>query len=400
MLAQTEGRKNSVSSTTVVKPTLRDIRRYTGRMTGPQQFDNFAFAANFQRVVPKPVPMAQPLAAFQFEFKGRIVIGVANYTSVYPESLLNLFQNIKWTGTHATLSNQTPWNGPGPTLFKLMKLCGVKGNDLYINNVRLTDDVLSNGIPTATFGNTGTYDVDLIMTVPVFPFGIDDSQAMLYFYNEQAWGSTINMTVQMADGLTCFGVPGTATTTFSGFGTGAGAAQVNINVVYGSLGPLAGRIGQAVCVRNDQPITSVLQTNSATLRLALLQNQRTTFVIAKTGTAGAGAGQFATLSDTILEQTIIRKNNTQLRNLFNNSTTKAFYGWRMQTVQPVGYLGEFFDDAYSALNTFAAYEGDNPAVLPQGAQFDIASQVVGATGNNIGEVVQEYIIGHPVVNLS
>lgn len=389
----------------VAKPTLRDIRRYTGRMTGPQQFDNFAFAANVQRVVPKPVPMDQPLAAMQFEWKGRIVIGAHNYDSVFPESVLNLFQNIRLQGTHVQFSNQTLWNGSGPTLFKLMKLFGVRGNDLYINGVRLTDDTLSNGIPIATFGNTGTYDIDLIMTLPMAPFGVDDAQAMLYFLNEQAWGSSLQLTIQMSDGLTCFGVPDATptTTTFTAYGLGTGSPQVNTNLVYGSLGPLAGKIGQAVCVRNIQPIGSVLQTNSATIRLALLQNQRTTWVTVKTGTLAAGTAAgvvaFATLSDTIMEQTIIRKNNTQIRNLFNNSSTKAFYSWRFQSTQPVGYLAECFDDSWSAANSFAAYEGDNPAVLPQGAQFDVASQIVGANAANYGEVVQEYLIGHPTVNL-
>lgn len=385
------------------KPSMRDIRRYTGRYTGPQQFDNFAFAALATRVVPKPIPLPQPLSHMMIEWKGRIVIGVANYTSVDPESILNVIQNIRWTGTHLQLSNQTPWNGPFATLFKLMKLYGVKGNDVYINGVRLTDDTLSNGIPTATFGNTGTYDIDIICTVPVYPFGVDDAQAMLYFYNEQAWGSTLQVQYSLGD-LTAFGVPGTATVTYSAFGSGSGVPSVNISLVYGSLGPLAGRVGQAVCVRNWQAINTVLQANTSTIRLVLLQNQRTLNCVTKTGTLGAGrtAGIYvlSALSDTILEQTILRKNNTQIRNLFNNSTTKAFYGFRMQTVQPIGYLGLFFDDGYSQTNAFSAYEGDNPAVLPAGAQFDIASQIVGAAGTNTGEVIQEYLVGHPVVNLA
>ena len=393
----------SASAALSKKPNARDLRRYTGRFTGPQQFDNFNFTALASRIIPKPMPLAQPLSHIMIEWKGRVVIATANFTSVDPESVLNIIQNVQWTGTHATLSNQTPWNGPFATLFKLMKLYGIKGNDVYINTVRLTDDTLSNGIPTATFGNTGTYDIDIICTVPVYPFGVGDAQSMLYCYNEQAWGQTLNMRYTLGD-ATAFGVPGTATTTFTAFGSGSGSPSINVSLVYASLGPLAGRIGQAVCIRNWQAINSVLQSNTSTIRLALLQNQRTLDVVVKTGTLGSGrtAGIYtlSALSDTIMEQTLLRKNNTQIRNLYNNSTTKSFYGWRMMTVQPIGYLGLFFDDGYSETNSFAAYEGDNPAILPSGAQFDVASQIVGAAGTNTGEVVQEYLIGHPVVNLS
>jgi len=381
--------------------TLRHVNAYTGRNGGPEQFDNFAFAERFVRNVPKPVPLDQPLMAFQFEFKGRIVIGGANYTSVFPESLLNIFQNIQWNGKHATLSSQTPWNGSGATLFKLMKLLNVRGNDLYVNGVRLSDDVISNGIPTTTFGNTGTYDIDLIMTVPVYPFGVNDGQAMLFLYNEQAWGSTIQMIINMGD-RTSFGAPaGGTTVTYTAFGLGTGTPIVNVQTVYASLGPLSDKIGQAVCIRNVQPINSVLQANSATIRLAQLQNQRTNWVAQKTGTLAAGTNPgitvFDSLSDTIVEQTLLRKNNARIRNLYENSATKAWYSFRMQSTQPLGYLALLFDDGYPTANSWAAYQGDNPLVLPSGAQFDIAAQVVGAAGTNYGEIIQEYTLGEPLV---
>lgn len=380
--------------------TLRHVNAYTGRNGGPEQFDNFAFAELFARVVPKPVPLDQPLMAFQFEFKGRIVISVGNYASVFPESVLNIFQNIQWNGKHATLSSQTPWNGSGATLFKLMKLLNVRGNDLYINGVRISDDQISNGIPASIFGNIGTYDIDLVMTVPVYPFGVNDGQAMLFLYNEQAWGSTIQMIINMGD-KTSFGDPTGATVAYHAFGLVSGSPMVNVQTIYASLGPLSDKIGQAVCIRNVQPINSVLAANSATIRLAQLQNQRTNWVAQKTGTLAAatspGVTVFATLSDTIVEQTLLRKNNARIRNLFENSATKAWYSFRMQSTQPIGYLALLFDDGYPTANSWAAYQGDNPLVLPSGAQFDIAAQVVGAAAANYGEIIQEYTLGEPLV---
>ena len=185
--------------------------------------------------------------------------------------------------------------------------------------------------------------------------------------------------------------------------TGVGTPVINVQTVYASLGPLATKIGQAVCVRNDTPINSVLQSNSATIRLALLQNQRTNWVCQKTGTiAATGPGNnssFATLSDTIVEQTLLRKNNQRIRDLYENSATKAWYSYRMNSTQPIGYLNLMFDDGAPTANAWAAYQGDNPAVLPSGAQFDIAAQVLGAANGNAGEIIQEYTLGEPVVAL-
>jgi hypothetical protein len=368
---------------------------YIMRTTGPQQFYSFPFVTNQNFNVPKNIPLNQPLAYIHMQWVGRIVIGTANYTSVSPESLLNIIANFKLNGTHASLGNQTPFNISGASLFKIQKLFNIRGNSVYIGDVRLTDDVLSAGIPTTTFGNTGTYDVIINWTIPVFPLGLGDAQALLYTYNAAAWNQTLQLTIQTGD-LTSFGVPaGGTTVAFSQYGSGSGSPTVNLLLTYISLGPLQNSVAQAVKVLNDIAINSVLTANASVVRLALLQNQKTTAVLQKTGTSQTSTSGivYATLSDSICEQTILRVNNNPIRNLLLNSVTKEFYGFRMNTVQPQGYLGIFFDDGNPAPNAWTAIQGQN---FPGGAQFDIAANVIGAAGGNIGDIIQEYIVGTPV----
>jgi hypothetical protein len=169
-------------------------------------------------------------------------------------------------------------------------------------------------------------------------------------------------------------------------------------LTYASLGPLANSINQAVAVRNVYTINSVLQSNGNMVRLQLLQNQRTLSVVQKTGTllagTSAGVSVFGTLSDTITEQTILRVNNNPIRNLQFNDVTSEFYGVRANTTQPQGYLAILFNDHNPVMNAQSAFKGDQ---LQGSAQFDIASNIVGAAGSNTGEIVQDMIYGEPQV---
>lgn len=377
--------------------TTKDLYRFTGRLSGPQQFFSVPFVAGQQNVIPKNIPLDSPVESIQFEWAGRVVIGTANYTSVSPESILNAIANLRIQGTHDVLNSQTLWNSSGAVLFKLAKLFNPRGSSLYINGIRISDDQMSAGLPTTVFGNTGTYDIQFFITLPAAPFFVNDTQAALYYLNENAWQNTLQIYYSFGD-ATSFGVPGgTTTVTFSAFGSGAGSPVMNVAINYAYLGPFATKIGQAVCIRNDIVINSVLQNNASSTRLALLQPQKTTVVVAKTGTLQTGTGNpYATLSDTILEQTVLRKNNAPLRNLIFNAITKENYGRRMATVQPLGYLGIFFDDGYPTPNAWAALEANK---WTGGAQFDIASLIVGAAAGNQGNIIQEYILGDPVVQL-
>jgi hypothetical protein len=390
------GDGGKVASTTTLTP--KQVESYVMRTTGPQQFftQNFATLGNFN--IPKPIPLQQPLAFIEIRWKGRIVIAGANYTSTAPEALQNILQQVRLVGTHNVLGQLTPIQMSGATLFAMNRLFNPQGNLVIINGVAQPSLTKPMGYAAATFGNTGTYDVQIFWTVPVFPYGVPDRQAIQYLYNAAAWGQTLQLQITTGD-LTSFGTPaGMTTVAFSAFGTGGGSPAIDINLTYASLGPLANSINQAVVVRNVTTINSQLQSNANQVRLALLQNQRTMNVIQKTGTllagTSAGVSVFGTLSDAITEQTILRVNNNPIRNLQYNDVTAAFYGYRFQTVMPTGYLPISFVDSDPAANSFAAFKGDQ---LTGSAQFDIAANVVGAAGSNQGEIIQDMIYGEPQV---
>lgn len=386
----------------------RSLASYLLRTSGPEYFFTQAFSVLQTFAIPKFLALVRPLLAFHFRWKGRIVIGTANLTNISPEAPQNIIQRVTIKGTHTTLGNVTLYDGSGATLFALGRVFGVRGNSVYINGVRQPEfqggstvaiasgGAVGNGTG-ATFGNTGTYDLEIFYTLPIPPYFVPDGQNALYLLNPAAWGQTINITVYTADG-SAFGTVGTATFTYSSFGSGAGSPTIDMYTTFAQLGNLRNAIQQGVPVRNVQPISSVIQAAGTQVRLQQLQNQRTTAVALKTGTqlAGTSAGvlSFGTLAENITEQATLQVDNKLLRNMQNNDMTKEFYGFRQETVQPIGYLAFPFIDGEPANNSFAAYKGDK---LPSGAQFNLLANVVTPAATNIGEVIQEMILGEPVV---
>lgn len=358
--------------------------------------------------IPKFLSLVRPLGWLHFRWKGRVVIATANMTNMSPEAPQNIIQRITIKGNHAQLGNTTLFDGSAATLFALGRAFGVRGNSVYINGTRQPEFaggstvVISGGGASGTgtpaiFGNTGTYDLEIFYTLPMFPYFIADSQAALYLLNAAAWGQSINITVYTAD-QTAWGTVGTSTFTFTSFGSASGVPAIDIYTSYVQLGDYRNSIQQGVVTRNISPIASVIQGAGTQIRLLQLQNQRTTAVVLKTGTSLAGTtsgvSSFGTLSESITEQVTLQVDNKLLRNLQNNDMTKEFFGFRENTVQPIGYLVLPFDDGEPNNNAFSAYRGDK---LTPGAQFNLLGNSTNPTGTNIGEVVQEIILGEPVV---
>jgi len=376
--------------------TAKQVRSYIMRTTGPQQFFTQTFSTLGTFNIPKNIPLLLPLAYIMIRVKGRYVVGAASFVPS-PEAPQNIIQQVRLIGTHATLGQLTPIQASGATLFALNRVFGVRGNSYIDTGTRFAELGKPMGFTQAQFGTTATtHDFELFYTIPVFPYNVPDEQAIQYLYNAAAWGQTLQLQIVTADGTAWNTTAGNIT--FSAFGSGAGSPSIDIMLVYASLGPLATSIQQAVRVLNVTSLTSVLQANSNGVRLALLQNQRTLNVIQKTGTSqagvSAGVSAFGTLSDTQTEQTILRTNNNPIRNLQFNDATAEFYGYRFDTVMPTGYLNLSFTDSNPLPNVHTGFRGEK---LPGGTQFDIATNVVGAGGTNIGEIIQDMVYGEPVI---
>jgi hypothetical protein len=390
----------AATATTAGKLTARQIASLLGRNQGPEFFFQQPFAALNSLVIPKAVNLNRPLERFHIMWKGRIAVGTANITTVYPESIQNLIQQIKLNGTHATLKGITPILLTGADAFAWPKLFRSRGGTTYVNGARCDNLDIPAGFPAGT-GFLGTtagspYDTEIHYDIPLTPVLPAAAKFTIapFLYHQRDWGDTLQIFLAFAD-ATALGALGTAVVTFTAFGSGAGSPQVYVFANYEILGALADKVSPAVVIRNTQniPQGNITGASSVLQRLQLLQKQKTTNILLKSGllAAGTSAGVsvYSALSDVIFEQTQVIVDNKPIRNNFLNAAYREYQSLAFDARWPQGYLDFSFIDS---INPLTAYPGDQ---LAGGASFELDSQI--ATGNaaNFAEVIQEQYLGTP-----
>lgn len=383
--------------------TARQVASLLGRNQGPEFFFQQPWTALNNVVIPKAINLNRPLERLMLDWQGRIAVGTANITPVFPESLQNLIQTFKLTGTHAAFKALTPINLTGADAFAWPKLFKPRGNSTYVNNALADNLGIPAGFPAGT-GFLGTtagspYDTEIIWNVPLTPVLPVAAKVNLvpFYYQQKDWGDTLQVFLTFAD-ATALGTLGTAVVTFSSFGAGTGTPQLFLFTNYEILGALAESISSAVVIRNTQNIPqSQITSAAATLqRLQLLQKQKTTNVLIKSGTLAAGTSPgvsvYATLADNIFQQTQLIVDNKPVRNNFLNSAYKDYQAYSFDARWPQGYLDFSFIDS---MNTLTAYPADQ---LAGGSVFEIDSQVLTGGASNFAEVIQEQYLGVPAAS--
>lgn len=383
--------------------TVRQAASLLGRNQGPEFFFQQPWTALNNVVIPKAINLNRPLERLHFVLQGRIAVTVANMTSVFPESLQNLIQTIRMTGTHAAFKSITPINLTGADAFAWPKLFRPRGSSIYVNGARAENLDIPAGFPAGTgfLGTTAASPSDIevhydIPLVPVLPAAAKVS-VVPFLYQQKDWGDTLQLFMTFAD-QTALGAVGGATVAFSAFGSGAGNPQLFLFTNYEILGALAESISSAVVIRNTQnvPQAQITAQASTLQRLNLLQKQKTTNVLLKSGLLAAGTSGgvsvYSALSDTIFQQTQLIVDNKPIRNNFLNAAYKEYAGYSFDARLPQGYLPFSFIDS---MNPLTAYPADQ---LAGGSMFEIDSQI--ATGNaaNFAEVIQEQYLGVPAAH--
>ena len=194
---------------------------------------------------------------------------------------------------------------------------------------------------------------------------------------------------------TALGTAAGSTTTFTAFQSGSGSPQLFLFTNYEILGALAESISSAVVIRNTQnvPQSQITSAASTLQRLQLLQKQKTTNILLKSGAlaaaTSAGVSCYSTLSDLIFQQTQIIVDNKPVKNNFLNAAFKEYSGYAFDARQPQGYLAFPFIDS---MNPLTAYPADQ---LAGGSVFELDSQVLTAGATNFAEVIQEMYLGVP-----
>ncbi len=80
--------------------TAREVHSILGRNQGPELFYQQQFAAGTQPIIPKNLNLNRPMERLHLVFRGRVTIGVANYTAVAAEAPQTIIQRIRVFGTH------------------------------------------------------------------------------------------------------------------------------------------------------------------------------------------------------------------------------------------------------------------------------------------------------------
>lgn len=373
----------------------RALASLMGRFQAPELIFQQTFAALTSPIIPRNINLTRPLESLKIVWRGRVVIATANFTAVAAEAPATIIQRIRLTGTHRVFNQLAPIDISGATAYVWARLAQLRSSSTYIGTTRQPDPTSPYAQLGATFGNTGTYDLEIHYDVPLTPFFAPSSRisTLPFMYLPQDWADTLQLQLFFGDN-TSFGTPGTAVTTFTAYGSGSGSPVVSIFANYCLLGPLANSIKAAVCVRNEQtivggPVAAVANAQ----RLQLLQKQRTNMVLVKAGTlltgSSAGVSVYGALLDNMLERTVILLDNKPVRNNQANFSQKEYLGRMFNTIIPQGYNGFTFVDS---MNPLTMYRGD---LIPGGSTFELDSDVLTATANQAVSVVQEQIYGNP-----
>jgi hypothetical protein len=376
---------------------------YLGRNQGSEFFFTQPWTDLQQTNIPKTLSINRPLQQVILNWRGRVTIAGANYGTVAAEAPQTIIDRIRLFGTYK--GNALVLRDiSGASCFAWARIFGPRGSSLIINGTRQAELSIPVQQVGATFGNIGAFDLDIWYSIwmpPIVAPAARPANWLPFCLQPRDWNDTLQIQINMGQGATTaagvggssFGTPAGATTSaLTAFGSGAGVPQVDIWTVYQLAGPLRDKFMSAVVVQNEQRITQGIAAVASNVRLAVLQKQKTTAVVVKsgvnlTGTA-PGVNVFATLSDTLINRTQILVDNRPIRATLDNRTEKEFAGMQGNTVVPGGYFAQTFIDTQTPRT---ALRGDLENVIAPGAQFELTSDIVSANANNLITVIQEMI---------
>jgi hypothetical protein len=375
--------------------TARNIASILGRNQGPELIFQQQFIPLASPFLPQNLNLNRPMERIHIVFQGRVTVTGADYTAVAAEAPQTILQRVRLTGTHRVFNALVPLDMSGATIFVYPRLFRQRGCSEYINGVRQPEPNVPFFQIPATFGAIGVYDLEIHYDIPLTPILPPSSKlgGIPFLFMEADWANTLQLQLFMGDSSS-FGTPaGGTAVAFTAFGSNAGSPLFTILANYEILGPLAGQIQGAVVVRNEQLQTANVASAGQNLQLQLLQKQKTTNVVIKTGQLLAGTSPgvqvYATLTDQLLEQTQIQVDNKPVRNNFLNAAAKEYAGFAFDTVLPEGYLNFSFIDS---TNPLTYYRGDKVA---GGSTFQVQTQVKNTLALAAANIVQEQVFGTP-----
>lgn len=371
--------------------------RVLGRYQGPEQFYSTTTSmAAVATIRPNnPIPLARALESIKVIWRGRLVIGTAGYTTGVPEAPQSLIERIVVRGNHSKWGNQILMDISGATAFAGLRCYQPRGN-IALNGTTLIGD-LGSPMPTTGInaGALGTYDLELHYELPAAPWGAWNARmAAPWLWREENFGNSLQIELTVGD-RTSLGTPaGTTVTTWTAFGSATGSPSVEIYGNYAMMGPMQG-VGQNGIVLRSEIVASPSLTSAAsgTQLGAQLRKVVTTNLLLKSGImltgVSSGVNVFASLSDVQLGRTRIMAAQKPIKDLRTNYSTKAYYATKFGVYAPQGYLPISWIEGGSIWAALRAQD------MPEGAAFNIETDVLTGDANNRQQWVQEMIYGGP-----
>lgn len=391
----------------LTKQHLRDLYR----PAGPKPVaTGLAWASGGSQLIAQQVDLSLPIRGIRLVFKGRLVIGTANFTSFNPEGLLNLISNITIQGVNARQQgNITLWSVDLATLFTLSHMFAYRGAAYFSVNSG-TGETIS-PIPSTPFpasgygsGNTGTYDFRIVVDLPFHPFEINGygNQPFAvpgFLVRNEEWKDSLQIQLQYgtqagAGAAGALGLSaGTTTVTFSSYGSGTGTPTIDIY----SLPILSGlnlkdSTVPGVLSRVSTPITQPVQSAGTNVVLANLQKQPTTRIYGKVGVSTVNPA-FSALSDTNITAVGLQLGgNRNVRNKVDIWTHKLQH---IDVYDRDPIQGYFLLDFVDQGNYDSAFPGQD---VGDGASFQLVGDDAGVA-NALLLVIQEQLLHAPAGEL-
>lgn len=378
------------------------------RNQGPEFEQTLLFATLTQVSTPTSLRTDRKVLFYDFHVRLRLTnSGTPGTYRVGPAllgtPLFSLIQQFSLRGQHLRYGAQTPIVMRGETAAEFMALMNpnwVPRFSVSVNGGALTQGGALSNVASAT------NDVDFVLPIPLFPFDLSPADQVFYCIHGPDWPGNLYFDVLCAD-PTALGVT-TVQATISAFGSGAGSGTIDILSERPLVSKaLASSIRPAVTfrVQNFSQPTLAVSTGAAStgIKLAdLTVGKDTTRIFSKFGTiqAGLSAGVvvYGALSDTIVTRTVIALDNRNLRfqNSNANSVMQDYTGRMYGRVIPAGYNMIDFISGFGSgtANPKAAFQSSQ---LTAARKFEVDGDVAVVGGTQIGEVIQEMILGRPAM---
>ena len=340
------------------------------------------------------IDLALPIRGLRLKVSGRYVIGTADFTTAFPEGLLNLLAGIKVEGTNSRQNgNAVLWDLDLATLWGISHLFQHRAGIFTINGTSVA--IPGTPFPVGYFAKAqGTYDFTIVCDLPFHPFKAPEGQRAGYLVREQEWSDSLSVSLkygtQAGGGVTgSLGVAAaTSTIAYHARGSGAGTPTVDLYSLPVQMGHLKNSVLPGIVSRVARPINTVLQGVGTGVTLLQLQKQRTARIYLKSGTATV-APAFTTLDDSNVTAVGLQTGGAN-RNIKPLVDIDAYKHAQASDYSREPIQGYTCFDFLESGNIDSSFPGHNPNVVGAGSSFELTGNVAGE-GDGYGIIVQEQV---------